>query len=240
MRMRRAKYISVWFVGAVWIVMLCSCARQTTQVVPLPVLDTAPESGAVDTSGEYRLQPGDLLRVKFLYHPELDVKVPVRPDGAITLQVAGEVQSAGLTTTELEKVIKERSSDRLRDPEVVVMVAQLGDRKVYVGGEVRVPGFVNYRPGMSPLQAIIDRGGFKETARIDSVLRLSPSQSDYQGTRLDFTKILSQGSQTGTRLAAGDVLFVPRTFIGDVNAFVRLYIRGLLPVEPRLGAGTTF
>lgn len=233
---RLTKQISV-FAGAL---ALSACVRQTTQVVPLPVLDAPPELAAVDTTGEYRLQPGDLLRVKFLYHPELDVKVPVRPDGAITLQVAGEIQASGLTTTELENVVKERSSDRLREPEVVVMVAQLGDRKVYVGGEVRVPGFVKYRPGMSPLQAIIDRGGFKDTARMDSVLRLSPSQSDYQGTRLDFTRMLSQGNEGATQLAAGDVLYVPRTFIGDVNAFVRLYIRGLLPVEPRVGAGTTF
>jgi hypothetical protein len=43
-----------------------------------------------------------------------------------------------------------------------------------------------------------------------------------------------------TRLAAGDVLYVPRTFIGDVDSFVRLYIRGVLPISPRVGAGTSF
>ena len=219
--------------------LLNACARQTTMVVPLPPLDAPKESTGSD-GVEYRLQPGDLLRVKFLYHPELDVKVPIRPDGAITLQVAGDVHAGGLTTTELEKVIKERSSDRLREPEISVMVAQLGDRKIYVGGEVRIPGFVAYRPGMSPIQAIIDRGGFTDTARIDSVLRLSPGQGDYQGTRLDLSKPLSDGRPEGTQLVAGDVLYVPRTFIGDVNSFVRLYIRGILPIEPRVGAGTTF
>lgn len=40
--------------------------------------------------------------------------------------------------------------------------------------------------------------------------------------------------------AAGDVLYVPRTFIGDVGAWVRLYIRGILPIEPVVGAGTIF
>ncbi len=219
---------------------LCSCARQTTApMVPLPPLDMGTEPVALDEA-EYRLQPGDLLRVKFLYHPELDVKVPIRPDGAVTLQVAGDVQAAGLTTVELEQAIKERTSDRLRDPEIAVMVAQLGDRKVYVGGQVRLPGFVSYRPGLSPLQAIMDRGGFTDTARVDSVLRLSPNQRDFQGTRLDLSKPLSDGRQEGTQLAAGDVLYVPRTFIGDVNAFVRLYVRGVLPVQPRVGAGTAF
>ena len=219
--------------------LLCACAQQTSMVVPMPPLD-APQDLIPQNEAEYRLQPGDLLRVKFLYHPDLDLKVPIRPDGAITLQVAGDIHAAGLTTTELEKVVKERTSDRLREPEVSVMVAQLGDRKVYVAGEVRAPGFVTFRPGMSPLQAIVDRGGFTDTARIDSVLRLSPGQGDYQGTRIDLSKPLQDGRMQGTRLVAGDVLYVPRTFIGDVNAFVRLYIRGILPTEPRVGAGTTF
>jgi polysaccharide biosynthesis/export protein PslD len=206
----------------------------------LPPLDAPREPIAVGEPGEYRMQPGDLLRVKFLYHPELDVKVPIRPDGSITLQLAGDVRAAGLTTTELEKVIKDRTSDRLRDPEISVLVAQLGEQKVYVGGEVRIPGFVQYKPGMSPLQAIMDRGGFTDTARIDSVLRVSPSQNDYQGTRLDFTRPLTDGTPENAQLVAGDVLFIPRTFIGDVNTFVKLYIRNILPLEPRIGAGTTF
>jgi protein involved in polysaccharide export with SLBB domain len=219
---------------------LGACGRSTSRSVPLPALDAPRESIAVGEPGEYRLQPGDLVRIKFLYHPELDVKVPIRPDGAITLQLGGEFRAAGLTTTELEQVIKTRTSDRLRDPEVTVLVAQLSEQKVYVGGQVRIPGFVLYRPGMSPLQAIMDRGGFTDTARLDSVLRVSGSQNDYQGTRLDFTKPLGEGAPENVQLAAGDVLFVPSTFIGDVNTFVRLYIRGVLPVEPRIGAGTTF
>ena len=121
-----------------------------------------------------------------------------------------------------------------------MLVAQVADLKVYVIGEVRLPGIVPFREGMTPLQAVADRGGFNDIARIDSVLRLSPSKDEYQGTRLDFTRPLIAGDPEGTELRAGDVLFVPRTFIGDVNTFVRLYIRGVLPIEPRIGAGTTF
>jgi len=232
-------YITRFGVSVALSVALCACARHPTPSVPLPPLDAPPETAAAVDS-EYRVQPGDLLRIKFLYHPELDIKVPVRPDGNVTLQVAGEIHAAGLTTDQLQEVIKERTSDRLREPEISVMVAQLAEQKVYVGGEVRLPGFVQYRQGMTPLQAIMDRGGFTDTARLDSVLRLTPSRADYQGTRLDFSKPLSAGTPEGARLTAGDVLYVPRTFIGDVNSFVRLYVRGILPLEPRIGAGTTF
>jgi len=218
----------------------CACASHSSPPpAPLPPLDVAPEV-AVSEPSVYRLHVGDLLRVKFLYHPELDIRVPIRPDGDITLQVAGQIHAAGLTTTDLEQAIRERSSDRLRDPEISVLVAQVADTKVYVGGEVRIPGFVAFHEGLTPLQAIMDRGGFTDTARQDSVLRLTPARTDYQGTRLDFTKPLSEGTPEGTRLGAGDVLFIPRTFIGDVNTFVRLYIRDVLPIPPRIGAGTSF
>ncbi len=218
-----------------------ACGQTSSRSVPLPPLEALPGPGtASDVGADYRIQAGDTLRIKFLFHPELDIKVPVRPDGNITLQLAGDIHAAGLRPVDLEKVIKERTSDRLRDPEISVMVAQLGEQKVYVGGEVRVPGFVLYHAGMSPLQAIIDRGGFTETARIDSVLRVSSAEDDYQGVRLDFSKPLSDGTRGDAHLAAGDVLYVPRTFIGDVDSFVRLYVRGILPTDPRVGAGTTF
>jgi protein involved in polysaccharide export with SLBB domain len=217
-----------------------ACVRETTKPVALPPMDAPPAPAVFGMPSVYRIRPGDLLRVKFLYHPELDVKVPVRPDGEVTLQVAGNIHVAGMTTTEVEEIVKQRTSDRLREPEISVIVAGTADQRVYVGGEVRVPGFVVYSSGMTPLQAIMDRGGFTDTARMDSVLRLTPSHPEYRATRLDFTRPLDEGSPEWTLLSGGDVLYVPRTFIGDVGVFVRLYIRDILPIQPRIGAGTTF
>lgn len=215
---------------------LAACGG-TPAHVPLPPLDA--QTQPVDLT-QYRLQPGDEVRVKYLYHPELNVKLPIRPDGDLSLQIAGDIHAAGLTTDELEEVIKTRSNHRLREPEVNVIISRLGERKVYVLGEVRSPGFVLYHEGLTPLQAIVERGGFTTTARVDSVLRLSPIKSDYQGTRLDLSKPLDDGVPEGVELVVGDVVYVPRTFIGDVNLFVAQYIRGILPIEPRIGAGTTF
>jgi protein involved in polysaccharide export with SLBB domain len=125
----------------------------------------------------------------------------------------------------------------LRDPEVTVIVAEFGERVVYVGGEVRLPGPVRFREGMTPLQAILDRGGFTEVARADSVLHLHPNGGTYDATRLDYTTNINEQELEQATLGVYDVVYVPRTFIGDANAFVRLYIRGLLPTMPRVGVG---
>jgi polysaccharide biosynthesis/export protein PslD len=237
--MMRLPAIGIGFCVGVSLAMV-ACSRETTRSVPLPPLDSPPPPAVYGMPTTYRLRPGDLLRVKFLYHPEYDVKVPIRPDGDVTLQITGDIRAAGLTTNELEQIIKERSSDRLRDPEISVIVADVADQRVYVGGEVRVPGFVPFKSGMTPLQAIMDRGGFTDTARTDSVLRLTPSHPEYTATRLDFTRPLEAGNAEWTVLSGGDVLYIPRTFIGDVGVFVRLYIRDILPIQPRVGAGTSF
>lgn len=212
------------------------CGGRQPEPVALPPLDASLTPAEEPDARQYAIQPGDTLRIKYLYHPELDTKVPVGPSGDITLQVAGIVRAAGLTPSQLEQLIRERSQHRLREPEISVVVASLAERTVYVGGEVRIPGAVTYRKGMTPLQAILERGGFTSTSRIDSVLRLSGTQ----GTRIDLTQPLRDGTPEGIELAVNDVIYVPRTFIGDVNLFVQQYIRDVLPIQPRIGAGTSF
>jgi len=224
-------------VGALLIGTLIGCAAKPTEA-PLPPVAEPLSPSLVDT-GQYRLEPGDVLRVKFVYQPEMDVKVQIDPDGNIAIPGVGELQARGKTAEELATDIETLSSTNLREPEVTVIVAELGPRKIYVGGEVRLPGPVPYRVGMTPMQAILDRGGFTEVARIDSVLHVTSTDKGVEATRLDFSGTLKQGAPELDTLAVNDVIYVPRTFIGDANAFVRLYIRGLMPTMPRLGIGFT-
>jgi polysaccharide export outer membrane protein len=153
---------------------------------PLPPVSEPLAPSLVDT-GQYRLEPGDVLRVKFIYQPEMDVKLEIDPDGNISIPGVGEVQARGKTAEELATDIETLSSTNLRDPEVTVIVAQLGPRKVFVSGEVRLPGPVLYRVGMTPMQAIIDRGGFTEVARIDSVLHVTTKGNSVEASRLDLS-----------------------------------------------------
>jgi protein involved in polysaccharide export with SLBB domain len=223
--------------GALLVGALVGCAAKPTEA-PLPPVAEPLSPSLVDT-GQYRLEPGDVLRIKFIYQPEMDVKVQIDPDGNIAIPGVGELQARGKTAEEVANDVETLSSTNLRDPEVTVIVAELGPRKIYVGGEVRLPGPVPYRVGMTPMQAIMDRGGFTEVARIDSVLHVTSKGTSVEASRLDFSGELKQGTPELSNLAVNDVIYVPRTFIGDANAFVRLYIRGLMPTMPRLGVGFT-
>lgn len=183
----------------------------------------------------YRLAPGDLIDVKFPYHPEENERVPVRPDGRIGLQVIGDTMAAGLTVKELQDDVVKKSSVTLRDPVVSIVIAQLAEHKVYVGGQVTKPGFVPYREGMTPLQAIVERGGFTDDAKTDDVLYLSRVGDQVQSQRLDLESVMDGHSTEQIVMSPDDVIMVPRTFIGDADVWVDQWIRGLLPTIPRPG-----
>ena len=198
------------------------------------VLSPAPQ----EPGPAYRIQIGDQLHVRFLYQGDMNEEMPVRPDGRISLASTGELTVVGLTPTDLERLIIEKSSTRLRNPEVTVVVTKLGEQRVYVGGEVGRPGYVALQPNMTPLQAVLQSGGFNKTAKLDSVLLLTPGpDGHFAGARVDMKQVVDAGVPERLRLHPNDVIYVPATWISDMDDVVDQYVRGLIPSLPRVGAG---
>ena len=57
--------------------------------------DKKPAPQAPGVSDEYRLGPGDKLRIEVYKDPQLSQSVQVRPDGKITLPLVGDVDATG-------------------------------------------------------------------------------------------------------------------------------------------------
>ncbi|HXG51603.1 MAG TPA: polysaccharide biosynthesis/export family protein [candidate division Zixibacteria bacterium] len=186
-------------------------------------------------TGQYRLIPLDQISIRFPFHPEREPKAtsfPVQPDGNVVLDEIGPIRAAGLTPEELGKAIAERVSDRLRDPQVVVTVVQYAPRRVFVGGEVKQPGPVNIHDGMTPLQAIFDRGGFTPTAQMDSVILIRDAGSENpQIGKLDLTQAMDNAAPERVTLLANDVIYVPMSGIGRADLWVKQHIKDLIPWE---------
>lgn len=215
---------------------LGGCSSVGNRKLPSPEEVMAQQRGPIQR-GEYRLMVGDKLNVKFPYHHARDQELPVRPDGMISLDVTGEILAEGLTPLELAEIIKQRSSRYLKNPEVVVIVTGIGDRRVYVGGEVNRPGFVTVQEGMTPLQAVMAVGGFKDTAQKKDVLYIARgSTGEYHASRVNLDDVVTNGTPEVVRLAGNDIVFVPATRIANAGVFVKQYIRDILPVESRAGA----
>jgi protein involved in polysaccharide export with SLBB domain len=193
-----------------------------------PVKDPPP------TEQTYKMVPYDLITVKFTYHPEQDPKTPVtiRPDGNITLDGIGVVRAAGLTPEELGREIASKSSKRLRDPEVLVTLTQFAQRKIYVGGQVKAPGVLNFQGEVTPLQAILDRGGFTDDAQKDSVIliRNTGGPEPIIG-RINVIQGLEDGMPEKITLVTNDILYVPMSGIARADLWVKQHLKDILPGE---------
>jgi polysaccharide export outer membrane protein len=182
----------------------------------------------------YRLLPYDVITIKYTYHPEQDPKAPIAisPDGNIILEGVGSIQAVGLTAEQLGKVIAEKTSARLKSPEVVVTVVQYSPNMIYVGGEVKNPGIVVMQEGMTLVQAIFDRGGFTPTAQMDSVILIRDGASEKPKIgRVNLTQALEDAVREQVTLLNNDVIYVPMTGIGRADMWVKQHIKDLIPWE---------
>ena len=223
MKKKTHNYIIV-ILATVFCALLPGCATQSA-VVPY----TAP----VESSGEptpYLIQPGDQLEIKFFYNRELNEAVVVRPDGKISLQLLDDIQAAGITPAQLDEILTKKYARELKEPVLTVIVRSFTGQRVYVGGEVNRPGLVSLTANMSALQAVINAGGLKETAKLENAIVIRKGKDSKPiPMRVDLSKAIYQGNaRNHFKLKPYDIVYVPKTFIAKANKFVNQYIERLI------------
>lgn len=114
--------------------------------------------------GEYRVAPGDKLRVVVLSDTELSGDYEVDSTGVISPRMATRVSVVGMTTVEIEAMLRDRyrADGLLRNPKLTVdLVAR---RPFYMLGEVARPGSFPYVNGINVIQAVAIAGGYTRRA----------------------------------------------------------------------------
>ena len=210
---------------------LISCANMNSSRSIDLTASKAVKSLTRETNSEYTLQTGDVIDIKFFYNPKLNELVTIRPDGKISLQLVDEVLAVGLTPAELDRILTEKYTKVIRQPEVAVIVKEFVGQQVYVGGEVKVPGVIPISGKLTALQAIFQAGGFRETAHPASVVIISMNMEMKPVARkINIKKIISgKAPEKDNFLRPFDIVYVPKTFIAKADRFVDQYIRKMIP-----------
>ena len=179
-----------------------------------------------DEEPEYLLYPNDEIEVALPTAPELTRTLKVGPDGRVSLPLLGHVMAADRTLSELERDVSAGYSAQLVRPIVEITLRQAGPIRVWVDGEVRTPGVYEMVGDIDAYQAIIQAGGFLPTARPQEValIRRGPG-----GRRM--MRVLDLRPRRGTAVAVrrGDVIFVPRSTLGELANFFT-QVRNALPI----------
>jgi polysaccharide export outer membrane protein len=93
----------------------------------------------------YILGPGDSLQVELLDIPELSGTFLIGPDGTMYLPRLRALYVEGLTVEELRYFLTQQFKTYVKNPQIYIQPVGYRPIRIYVGGEVRRPGYYTLR-----------------------------------------------------------------------------------------------
>lgn len=184
----------------------------------------------------YLVQPGDQLEVFLSKHAEFSRKISVRADGFISLPLLDEVKAAGKTPRDLATELKTLFSQRLRNPDVNVIVLNPPEPMVYVVGQVGVPKALPLRQAATLAQAVAQSGDATKMAAVDSVSVIRLNDQGYLESHLLDThgKKVSQPevymAMASVLLKPNDLVVVPESYRSQIIRVLQDTSIALAPV----------
>lgn len=158
----------------------------------------------------YTINPGDLLEISVWKELDLQRQVLVRPDGAFSFPLCGDIVAEGRTVEDIRQELTFRLQAYIPDLVVTVTVAEIHGNKIYVIGQVKTPGVFIVNPRVDVIQALSIAGGltpFAQQNNIKILRRRNGKQTILNFRYGDIVK--GQNLAQNTLLEVGDVVLVP-------------------------------
>jgi polysaccharide export outer membrane protein len=192
---------------------LCLPALTWAQDAPAKAVANA-EAAAVGramatATAEYLIGPEDVLDISVWKNPELSRKVPVRPDGKVSLPLVNDIQAAGLTPSQLRQQLATRLAEFVPTPEVAVIVSEVQSLKVAVVGAVKTPGRFMLKSPATVLECIALAQGLTEFANREKIVVLRQNGSTTIRIPFNYRKVSEDSDQENFFVKPGDIIVVP-------------------------------
>jgi polysaccharide biosynthesis/export protein len=170
-----------------------------------------------DELADYKLQPGDVVKMQVFQVPDLDREVQVSVKGEILLPLIGRLVVKDRSVRVVEQTVRALyDRDYLVNPQINMMVTKYSSRTVNVMGAVNAPQAIEFPPNqsMSLLDAISRCGGFNRLANRNKV-RLTRSFPDGHSENfiINADELISGKKNDHWDLLSGDVIFVPESIL---------------------------
>jgi polysaccharide export outer membrane protein len=195
----------------------------------------------------YIIGAEDMLQISVWGNSDLNVHVPVRPDGMISMPLIGDVKAEGKTPRELKAALEKELKRYVKAPVVSVTVTAINSFKVYVFGDgVRTTGGVGDAAGGSSASA-----GQITLRRNTTLLQLlaqlgSLSNVDFPNAYLlrdgkkvtvNFEQLISKGDYSqDVKLEPNDTIYLPGGFSSRVRVTGAVRTPGAIPYSEGMTA----
>ena len=182
----------------------------STAPAPAPAARSTTRTAAPGAwmEAEYRLGPGDKLRIEVFEQNQISQSLQIRPDGKITLPHVGEVPAAGKTSLELKDALTASLKEYVINPVVTVIVQEATSAQVCLIGEVRSPGCQVMTGPTTVLQALSRANGVTEFANRSSIRILRNTGGRQEKISFNYKDAVN-GDAAPVYLQPGDQVVVP-------------------------------
>jgi polysaccharide export outer membrane protein len=185
---------------------------QAAKPTPRAAEKADPPAAKPAAAPQYTLGAGDVVAVDVWHEPEVSRTLPIRPDGRISLPLAGEILAKGRTTLELQDEIADKLKKYIDHPAVTVMLQQAESRRYNILGMVNHPGSVVLTQPTTILDAIAQAGGLRDFAHGNKIYLIRKRASDGVEIRFNFNyDKVSRGlaPQQNIQVQPDDIIVVP-------------------------------
>jgi polysaccharide biosynthesis/export protein len=170
----------------------------------------SPAVHAQATSSAYMVKPGDVLEISVWKEPDLQRQVLVRPDGAFSFPLVGEVDARNKSVADLNRIVGERVSKYISDAVVTIAVQEIKGNKIYVLGQVNRPGEFIVNPSVNIMQALSMAGGMTPFAATNDIIVLRGQGKAQNAMAFRYNDVVRGRSlDTNIELMSGDIVVVP-------------------------------
>ncbi len=179
-------------------------------VVMLCGMNTVDAQENVAAGEAYEVQPGDLLFISVWKEPELQKEVLLRPDGAFTFPLSGEINARNKTVEDLRIELTDRLSRYIPDLVVTVSVLEINGNRMYVIGQVNRPGQFIMNPRVDVMQALSMAGGTTPFADLKNIRILRRAGTEQTALEFRYDDVVrGRELEQNIVLESGDVVVVP-------------------------------
>lgn len=176
-----------------------------------PVKMAAPAAATKATppsTKTYIIGAEDILKIVIWNNNPMSGEFPVRPDGAISIPLLGDVMVADKTPQQVEEEIARKLVDGqlIRDPHVSVGLTAVHSKKYYIQGEVVKPGAYDLVVPTTIMEGLVNAGGFREFANTRSIRILRGNQE----FKFNYKQVShGKNREQNIYLEPGDQIIVP-------------------------------
>ena len=197
--------------GVVGLVLLALMAGDAVRAQEESTPTDPPEPSTAPGPGAYVIGKEDVVQISVWGEQALSLeRVPVRPDGRISVPLLGDVMAAGETPEGLGRRLTELYKAHVVAPAVTVVVVEINSFKIYMLGNIKTPGVLKLGRETTLLQALAQVGGFTEFASTRKILVLREDDDALLRLEINYDRIISgQNLEMNIRLKPGDTVVIP-------------------------------